>query len=57
MIGKTNKWLNQENRKDYGDEAAEGTTEILQGDNEFDGADDKSEEARAEENAFESANT
>ena len=49
--------MNQENRKDYGEEAVEVTTEILQGDNEFDGADDKFEEARAEENAFESANT
>ena len=39
----------------YGKEAAEGATSILLGDDEFDRADDKLEEARVEENAFDAA--
>ena len=46
MSGKTNKLINQESREDYGDKAAEGDISLLQGDKEFDGADDKFEEAR-----------
>ena len=52
MSGKANRLMNQESREDYGNEAAEGATAISQGDNEFDGADDEFQEARAEENAF-----
>ena len=55
MIGKTNILVNQESRERYGEESAEGATSISQGSNEFDGADDKFEEARAEYNAFDSA--
>ena len=51
MIRKKNRLVNQESRERYGDEAVEGATAILQGDDEFDGADDTFEEARAEENA------
>ena len=49
--------MNQESRENYGDEAAEVATAISQGDNEFDGADDEYEEARAEENTFDAAHT
>ena len=52
MSGKTNKLVNQYIREIYGDEAAEGATAILQGDDEFVGADDAFETARAEENVF-----
>ena len=45
MSGKTKKLMNKESRQDYGKKAAEGATEILQGDEKFDGADDESEEA------------
>ena len=55
MSGKTNKLISQESRKDYGEEAAEETKALSQGDDEFDGEDDEFEEARAEENAFNSA--
>ena len=55
MSVKTNKLMNQEIKEDYGNEATEGATEILQGNDEFDGADDEFEEARAEENAFDPA--
>ena len=55
MRGKSNKLISQENRKDYGEEAAEGTKALSQGDDKFDGADDEFEEARAEENAFDAA--
>ena len=44
--------MNQESREDYGDEAMEGATAILQGNNKFNGSDEKIEEARAEENAL-----
>ena len=49
--------MNQESREYYGNKAAEGATEISQGDDEFDGADDKFEEARVEENMFDAART
>ena len=52
MSRKTNRLINQESREDYGDEAAAGVTVLLQGDKEFDKADDKFEEARAEDNSF-----
>ena len=52
MIVKTNKLINQDSREDYNNEAAEGATALPQGDGKFDGADEKFEEARAEENAF-----
>ena len=52
MSGKTKKLMNQEIREDYGDEATEGTTSILQGNDEFNGADGEFEEECAEENAF-----
>ena len=51
MGGKTNILVNQEDKERYGNEAAEGATEILQGDEKFFGADAKFEEARAEESA------
>ena len=47
--------MNQEIRESYGDGAAEVATEILQGDNEFDGADNEFEAAHAEKNAFDAA--
>ena len=40
MIGKTNKLISQEGKKDYGEEAAEETKEISQGNDKFNGADD-----------------
>ena len=46
---------NQENREDYGDEAAEGATVLLQSDEKFDGAYNEFEGARTEEKAFEAA--
>ena len=52
MVGKTKKMINQESREDYGNKGAEGATALPQGDGKFDGADEKFEEARAEENAF-----
>ena len=55
MIGKTNRLVNQESRENYGDEAAEGATAILQGGDKFVGADDEFEAARAEKNAFDVA--
>ena len=55
MRGKTNKLISQESRKDYGEEAAKETKAFLQGNNEFDGADEKFKEARAEYNAFNTA--
>ena len=55
MIGKTNKLVIQEGKRDYGKEEAEETKGISQGDDEFDGADKKFEEARAEEIAFDRA--
>ena len=55
MSGKTNKLIIQEGKKDYGEEAAEDTIEISQGDDKSDGADDNFKEARAEENAFDRA--
>ena len=51
MNGKTDIMVNQEVRESYDNEAAEGATEILQGDENFFGADAKFEEARAEESA------
>ena len=55
MSGKTKKLVNQESKENYGDEVAEGATEILQINDKFDGADDEFEEARVEENAFDAA--
>ena len=55
MGDKMNRLVNQEIRKSYGDEAAEGATVILQGNHEFVGMDDEFEAARAEENAFNAA--
>ena len=52
MSGKTNKLIIQEISKDYGEEAAEGTKVLSQGDDKFDGADEEFEEARVEENVF-----
>ena len=55
MSRKGNKLINQEIRKDYGEEAAEGTKALSQGDVKFDGADDEFEEACAKENVFDAA--
>ena len=55
MSGKTNKLISHEGKRDYGEEAAEDTKEISQGDDEFDGADDEFEKARAEEIAVDRA--
>ena len=44
----TKKLISQEIREDYGDGAAEGATALSQDDKEFDGADNKFEEAHAE---------
>ena len=55
MIRKAKKLIIQERRKDYGEEAVEGTKALSQGDDEFNGADDEFKEARAEENAFHAA--
>ena len=55
MIWNKNRLVTQERRESYGDEAAEGATAILQGDNEFDGVYNEFEAARAEENAFDAA--
>ena len=57
MSRKGKKLIIQVIRKDYGEEAAEGTKVLSQGDKEFDGADDKFEEAHAEENTFDAAHT
>ena len=56
MSGKTKKLISQEGRKDYGEESAEETKEISQGDEEFKG-DKTLEEARAEEIVFDRART
>ena len=55
MIGKGEKLIIQQSRKDYGKEAVESNKALSQGDNEFDGADDEFEEARAEQNALDTA--
>ena len=47
----------QDIREDYVEEAVEVARALSQGDEEFDGADDEFEEARAEENAFDAART
>ena len=39
MSAKTNKLISQEDKKDYGKEAAEETKETSQGNDEFDGGD------------------
>ena len=57
MSGKGNKLISQEIRKEYGEEAAEGTTVLSQGDNKFDGVGNEFEEERAEENAVNVART
>ena len=55
MSGITNKLISRESRKDYGEEAAEETRALSQGDEKFDGSDHEFEEARAEDNAFDVA--
>ena len=55
MSVKTNNIISQEEKKEYGEEAAEETKEISQGDDEFDGGDDEFDEACAEEIAFDRA--
>ena len=55
MIRKTNNLRSQESRKYYVEEAAEETKVLEQGDDKFNGVDDKFEEACAEENAFDAA--
>ena len=55
MSGNKNKLIKQEIREDYVDKAVEGATALLQGDKEFEGADDEFEEACVEENAFNAA--
>ena len=55
MSGKTNILVNQESRESYGKEAAEESTAISQGDDEFDGTDKEFEEARVEDNPFDAA--
>ena len=55
MSGKGDKLISQESRKDYGEEAAEVTKALSQGDEEFDGVDDEFEEACAEDNVFDAA--
>ena len=52
MGWKTDNPISQEGKRDYGEEEAEEIKEISQGDDEFNGADDEFEEARAEEIAF-----
>ena len=52
MSGKVNKLIIQESRNDYGKEAAEVVKALSQGDEEFDGAGNKFDEARAKENVF-----
>ena len=47
MIGKTNKLISQQSRKDYAKEAVEETKVFSQSDNEFDGVDEKFEGACA----------
>ena len=48
---KTNRLVNQEGRESYGDEAAEGATAILQGNNKFVGAYEYFEATTTEESA------
>ena len=55
MSRKANKLISQERREDYGEEATEGATVLLQGNEEPDGVNDKLEEACAEENAFDAS--
>ena len=47
MSAKTNKLTIQEGKKDYGEEAAEETKKISQGDDEFDRGDEEFKAARA----------
>ena len=55
MSAKTNKFISQEVKKDYGKEAAEEIKETLQGEDEFDGGDKEFEEACTEDIAFDKA--
>ena len=48
MSWKTNKLISQNSRIYYGEEAAEETKVLSQGNDEFDGADNKFEEAHVE---------
>ena len=52
---KANKLIIQERSKDYTEEAEEGATALSQGYEEFDGADEKFEEAHPDENTFDAA--
>ena len=47
--------MNQESRESFRDEAVEGASKILQGNDEFDGTDNEFEEGHAEENAFDAS--
>ena len=47
--------MNQESRDRYGDESTEGATEISQGEDKLDGADEIFEEAHTDENMFDVA--
>ena len=51
MSGETNRLVNQEGRDSYDDEAAEGATEISQGDDKFVRADGEFVASRTEESA------
>ena len=55
MSGKEKNLIIPESRKCYSEEAVEGATALSQGDDEFDGADDKFEEAQMEANVFDTA--
>ena len=55
MSAKTKKFIIQEDKKDYGEEAAEETREKAQGDDELDKGNKEFKEARAEEIAFDRA--
>ena len=57
MSERTNKLISQEVKKDYGEEAAEDTKEISQGDDEFDGGDDEFGETCVEDITFDRACT
>ena len=52
MSAKTNKLIIQEGKNDFGEESAEETKKMIQGDNEFDGEDEEFEATCAEEIAF-----
>ena len=57
MSGGENKLISQEGKRVYGEEVAEETKGISQGNKKFDGADNEFKEACSEEIAFDSAHT